>query len=164
MQACVGTGISGWVYEHIYRVLGINNEHFGVFAALLLTAAEEIQSIVQHLRAAPAVHARNSTGGNSSTLCCVVLWENFIGLMVLLWIEKKTSKRNVLLLLQSTLAEISAAVRGLFVMEKLQEEPMWTQTSTRPKVNLRKESCKDSEKTMLPHKVLVSFVLIILLW
>lgn len=76
--------------------------------------------------------------------------------------RKKTSKGNVLLLLQSMLAEISAAVRGLFVMEQLQDT-MWTQTSTRPKVNLRKESCKDSEKTMLPHKVLVSFVLIILL-
>lgn len=94
-------------------------------------------------------------------LCCIVRklhWFDGFALN-----RKKTSKRNVLLLLQSTLAEISAAVRGLFVMEKLQEEPMWTQTSTRPKVNLRKESCKDSEKTMLPHKVLVSFVLIILL-
>lgn len=39
---------------------------------------------------------------------------------------KKTSKGNVLLLLQSILAEISAAVGGLFIMEQLQEKPVWT--------------------------------------
>lgn len=38
---------------------------------------------------------------------------------------KKTSKGNVLLLLWSMLAEISAAVGGLFIMEQLQEELIW---------------------------------------
>lgn len=52
-----------------------NNEHFGVFAALLLTAGEAMQSTIQRFRAAPAVHARNSTGGNRVTHCVVLYCE-----------------------------------------------------------------------------------------
>lgn len=75
MQACVSTGISGCVYEHILQCWESNNEHFGVFAALLLTAAEAMQSIIQRFRAAPAVHARNSAGGNRVTHCVVLYCE-----------------------------------------------------------------------------------------
>lgn len=56
------------------RVLGVN-EHLGVFAALLLTAAEAMQSIIERFGAAPAVHARNTTGGSRVTHCIVLYCE-----------------------------------------------------------------------------------------
>lgn len=57
-------------------------------------------------------------------LCCTVRKLNlFDGFALNI---KKTNKGNVLLLLQSILAEISEAVGGLFIMEQLQEELIWT--------------------------------------
>lgn len=53
-------------------------------------------------------------------LCCIVRkLYSFDGFALNI---KKTSKGNILLLLQSILAEISAAVGGLLIMEQLQEE------------------------------------------